>query len=44
MLQKVFLGETDYLGEKAKAYREVYPDRWHFVIETPTKRFLLMTY
>lgn len=44
MLQRVFLGVVDYFGQQAKAYREVYPDRWEFIIETPEGKYSLLSY
>jgi len=43
--QRIFLGECEYYGHQAKAYREVYSDCWKFVIETsPKERNVLATY
>jgi len=45
MIKEVILGQVDYFGEQATAIREVYPDRWQFVLMTPSKgRLVLATY
>lgn len=47
MKQVVKLGEVDYFGQEAIAYREMYPNNvWKFVIviKETQDRFVLMTY
>lgn len=44
MIKRVYLGEVDYFSQKANAYREVYPDHWAFVLETPNGKFTLLNY
>ncbi|WP_269919852.1 hypothetical protein [Caldifermentibacillus hisashii] len=44
MIEKVLLGEVDWFGIKAKAYREVYTNQWKFVIETDNEKVYLLSY
>lgn len=44
MIERIKLGEVDYFGEEAEAYREIYPHNvWRFVIiikKTKEKKIL----
>lgn len=44
MLERVFLGEVDYFGKSARAYREIYKDHWSFVLVTENGKHTLMKY
>lgn len=44
MPKRIFLGVTDYFGEKARAYREVHSDRWLFVLQTIDEEIVLIEY
>lgn len=44
MNKAIFLGYVEYMGEKSKAYREIYPNFWQFVIVNSQGRHTLLTY
>lgn len=45
VINKVELGNVDFFGEMAIAFREVYNNGdWKFVLETDNERIVMMTY
>ena len=42
--RKKYLGECEYYGKKAKAFRYIYDDCWKFVIEDDKGQHVLLTY
>ena len=43
-IETVFLGEVDYFGEHAEAYREEYENYCRFIIKTKKRTIVLMEY